>query len=160
MAKLKKRKLRWNASESQQVVGYRIYWAEAGEVGYDSPFADLGNVTEVVLPDEVEGFSPKGDPVEFGVAAVDELGNESDLVILKAPYQFRIPSAPGDLRIEPLNEFHTKGEEPEVEKPNDSKFLIAKGGDSMTESGASSSPIDAKDETKQYFAKLYENPEI
>jgi len=56
MAKMKKRRLRWKASESQQAVGYRLYWAEGGEVGYDSPCVALGNVTEVILPDDVTNW--------------------------------------------------------------------------------------------------------
>ena len=117
MAKMKKRKLRWKASESKQVVGYRLYWAEDGAVGYDSPFVALGNVTEVILPDEVEGFLPKGGPIDFGIAAVDELGNESDLTTFKAPYQFNIPLAPEGLWIESLGENHSKGKESNAEKP-------------------------------------------
>jgi hypothetical protein len=102
MAKIKKRKLRWKASESRQVVGYRLYWAEGETVDYDAPFATLGNVTEVVLPDDVEGFAPKSGPVAFGISAVDELGNESDLVIFKAPFQFNVPLPPEEFWIESL----------------------------------------------------------
>jgi hypothetical protein len=65
----------------------------------------LGNVTEIVLPDEVKSFKPNGGPVEFGVTAVDELGNESDMVTLKAPYQFNIPKAPDDLYLQKLEDF-------------------------------------------------------
>jgi len=156
MAKMKKRKLCWKASESQQVVGYRLYWAEGGEVGYNSPFAALGNVTEVVLPDDVNGFSHKGGPIEFGVAAVDELGNESDLATFKAPYQFNIPLAPEGLWIENLDEFHTEGEEPDDEKLPDPITLIAKGGESKVESAASAAPTEAKDEAGSYSsAQLY-----
>jgi hypothetical protein len=117
MAKIKKRKLRWKASESQQVVGYRLYWAEDGAVGYNSPFSALGNVTEVVLPDGVDGFSPKGGPVEFGVAAIDELGNESDLVVFQAPYQFNVPLAPEELWLDSLDEFHAEEEDAESSEP-------------------------------------------
>ena len=157
MAKMKKRRLRWKASESQQVVGYRLYWAEGGEVGYDSPFAALGNVTEVVLPDDVKGFSHKEGPIEFGVAAVDELGNESDLATFKASYQFNIPQAPEGMWIETLDEFHTEGEEPDDEKPQDPITLFAKGGDATVESESSAVPNEEKDEAGSYFAKLYGN---
>ena len=147
MAKMKKRKLRWKASESQQVVGYRLYWAESGEVGYDSSFTALGNVTEVVLPDDVDGFSPKGGPIEFGVSAVDELGNESDLITFQAPYQFNIPLAPEELWIESLDEFHTEGEEPDAEKPPEPIALFAKNGDTKEETDglAKSSERDKTD---------------
>ena len=155
MAKMKKRKLCWKASESQQVVGYRLYWAESGEVGYDSPFAALGNVTEVLLPDDVKGFSHKGGPIEFGVAAVDELGNESDLATFKASYQFNIPLAPEGLWIETLDKFQTEGEEPDGPIK-----LYAKGGDSKAESEAWAAPTEVKDEAGSYRpAQLYRHPD-
>ena len=101
MAKIKKRKLRWTASDSPQVVGYKLYWSEGGEkVSYESPSEKLGNVTEIVLPDDVASFSPGSGPIEFGVTAVDELGNESDLITIAAPYQFNAPKAPGEFWIE------------------------------------------------------------
>jgi hypothetical protein len=31
MAKLKKRILRWQASSSPQVIGYKLYWSESGD---------------------------------------------------------------------------------------------------------------------------------
>lgn len=100
MGKIKKRKLRWTGSESPQVVGYKLYWEEGGKVTYDSSSAILGNVTEVVLPDEVEDFRPENGPIEFGITAVDELGNESDLVTVSAPYQFIVPQAPDGIWLE------------------------------------------------------------
>jgi len=145
MAKMKKRKLRWKASDSQQVVGYRLYWAEDGAVGYDSPFVALGNVTEVILPDDVEGFSPKGGPIDFGIAAVDELGNESDLTTFNAPYQFNIPLAPEGLWIESPGEFHAAGEETEDEKPLDIITLSDKGGEAKVEKEASVASAEEDD---------------
>ena len=100
MAKIKKRTLRWTASESPQVVGYILYWSEGGQVNYDCPSAKLGNTTEVVLPDDVESFAPESGPIEFGISAVDELGNESDLITISAPYQFNVPQAPEGIWLE------------------------------------------------------------
>jgi len=100
VAKIKKRKLQWTASQSPQVVAYKLYWAQGETVSYECPCTTLGNVTEVVLPDDVESFKPETGPVEFGVTAVDELGNESDLVTVSAPHQFNAPQAPDDLWIE------------------------------------------------------------
>lgn|GEM_PF-1929774 len=120
MAKIKKRKLKWTASESAQVVGYKLYWAEGGEhVGYDSPCAKMGNVTEVVLPDDVAAFAPESSPVEFGIAAVDELGNESDLITVSAPYQFNVPHAPDELWIEGLEKTDAQEEETAPEPPSE-----------------------------------------
>jgi len=108
MARLKKRRLRWKASESPQVVGYRLYWATGGTLGYDSACADLGNVTEVVLPDDIDNFPMTAGPVDIGITAVDELGNESDMITLQAPYQFDVPAAPTDLKFEAAREFFVK----------------------------------------------------
>jgi len=106
MAKMKKRKFRWEASNSSQIVGYKLYWSEWGGVDYNSKCAELGNVSAVVLPDDVAAFTPANGPVEFGLTAIDELGNESDMAIVYAPYQFSVPEAPGNLVIETIQEFH------------------------------------------------------
>ena len=109
MAKIKRRRLRWIASSSPQVVGYKLYWSENGELNYDSQWAMLGNVTEIVLPDDVASFTPNGGPIELGVTAVDELGNESDMITLTAPHQFNIPKAPDDLYLQKLDDFCITG---------------------------------------------------
>ena len=107
MAKLKKRILRWRASSSPQVIGYKLYWLEGGNVDYNSNQALLGNVTEIVLPDDVESFNPCDGNIEFGITSIDELGNESDIITLKAPYQFSVPNAPTNLKLEKLEQFQT-----------------------------------------------------
>jgi len=107
MAKMKKRRISWQASESSQVIGYKLYWAESGELNYDSKHVRVGNVTEIILPDDVKSFTPGNGPMEFGITSIDELENESDMVTLQAPYQFNIPAAPGDPHMETLEQFHT-----------------------------------------------------
>jgi len=109
MAKIKRRKLKWIASESAQVVGYKLYWSEDGAVNYDSKCAILGNVTEIILPDDVNSFIPNGGPIEFAITALDELGNESDMITLKAPYQFNVPKAPDDLYMQKIDDFCITG---------------------------------------------------
>lgn len=106
MAKIKKRKLRWKASDSSQVIGYKLYWSEDGVLNYDSSSKMVGNVTEIILPDDVADFKPKPGPILFGVTAVDELGNESDMVTLAAPYQFSVPKAPDELHMQTMNEYY------------------------------------------------------
>ncbi len=105
MAKIKKRRLKWSASESVQVVGYKLYWSEGSEVNYDSNCVTLGNITEIVLPDDVDAFLPDGGPVVFGITALDEVGNESDMTTLVAPYQFNVPRAPDDFYLQKLDDF-------------------------------------------------------
>jgi hypothetical protein len=106
MAKLKKRILRWQASSSPQVIGYKLYWSDDGDLSYDSNQETVGNVTEIVLPDDVESFKPSSGPIELGIVSVDELGNESDMIKLMAPYQFSVPEAPQNLRIEKLEQIN------------------------------------------------------
>lgn len=102
MAKIKRRLLRWKASTSPQVVGYKLYWSSDGGVDYNSNSVKLGNVNEIILPDDVPDFAHVAGPIELGIAAIDEVGNESDLVTLKTPFQFAVPQAPSDLWLETL----------------------------------------------------------
>lgn len=102
MAKVQKRKIHWNASTSHGVVGYKIYWALGKGVNYDSDFTEVGNVTEVILPDEVPSFPIAAGNIELGVVAVDHIGNESDMTKLYAPFGFTAPDAPTGLTVETL----------------------------------------------------------
>jgi hypothetical protein len=107
MAKIKKRKLSWKASASSQVIGYKLYWSENDDLDYDSNCEMLGNVTEIILPDSVASYKPKTGPIHFGITAVDELGNESDMMLLAAPYQFNVPEAPDDLHLQAIDDYYT-----------------------------------------------------
>jgi hypothetical protein len=115
VAKIKKRILHWKASESPQVVGYKIYWSEGDKVDYESPAANLGNVTQVLLPDDIAGFSPSKGPVEFGITAVDQQGNESDMITFAAAHQFNVPQAPQDVCMEAIDEYHATAAVPKEE---------------------------------------------
>jgi len=114
MAKMKRRRLSWKPSGSPQVVGYKLYWSEGGAVTYDSQSAPLGNVTAVMLPDDIVSFKPGNGPLKIGLTAVDELGNESDMITVSAPYQFSVPEAPGGLKIESVND-HRNASSPDPE---------------------------------------------
>jgi len=96
MAKIRKLKLSWNASDSDTVTGYRLYWSEGSDIGYDSEFIDVGNATEIDLPDAVA--LPDG-PILFGVTAIGKDGNESDMTTLAEPFQLHIPQAPASLSL-------------------------------------------------------------
>ena len=99
---VKKRKIHWNASNSPGVVGYKIYWVVGKGVNYDSDFAEVGKVTEVILPDQVPSFPNVAGNLELGVVAVDHIGNESDMTKLYGPFGFSAPDAPTGLTIETL----------------------------------------------------------
>jgi hypothetical protein len=73
-------------------------------VTYESPSAQLGNVTSVILPDDVSTFEAGNGPLEIGLTAIDELGNESDMIAVSAPYQFSVPEAPASLKIESVSD--------------------------------------------------------
>ena len=102
MARVRKRKVHWDASNGLGVVGYKLYWAVGKGVNYDSDFADLGNVTEVILPDDVPSFPIDAGDIELAVVAVDHIGNESDMTKLYAPFGFTAPDAPTGLTLETL----------------------------------------------------------
>lgn len=106
MAKVKKRRLLWEPSTSPNIIGYKLYWAEKGEVHYDSPCAMIGNGTELLLPEQVPFFPVVRGAVELGITAVNEVGNESDMMIVAAPFQFSVPRAPTSPRLEALKEYH------------------------------------------------------
>jgi hypothetical protein len=102
MARVRKRKVHWNASNGLGVVGYKLYWAVGKGVNYDSDFAEVGKVTEVILPDDVPSFPIDTGDIELAVAAVDHIGNESDMAKLYAPFGFTAPDAPTGLAVETL----------------------------------------------------------
>ena len=106
MAKVKKRRLLWEPSISSNVVGYKLYWAEEGEVNYGSPFTMIGNVAEVVLPEQVPSFPIVKGSIQLGITAVNEVGNESDMMIFTAPFQFSVPDAPTSPTLQALKEYH------------------------------------------------------
>lgn len=72
-------RVRWDASPSANVVGYKLYWAIGGGVDYTSQSAEVGNATEVILPDQVSSFPPFPGYIEIGVTAVNDAGKESQM---------------------------------------------------------------------------------
>jgi hypothetical protein len=102
MARIRKRKIRWNSSNASGVAGYKLYWAVGKEVNYDSDFAEVGNVTEVILPDDVPSFPIVSGDIELGVVAIDHIGNESDMTKLSASFDFTAPDAPTGLALETI----------------------------------------------------------
>ena len=126
MAKIRKCKLTWEASTSEHVVGYKLYWSKGTEVDYDSRCIKIGNVTEIVLPDDV---TLSDDPVMFGVTAVDRDGNESDMATIEKPYRLHIPEAPAGLSIRSSEEFKLVGWPP----PGETLQVVSEPGSETTE---------------------------
>ena len=102
MAKIRRYKLSWDASDSKNVIGYMLYWAKGAEVGYDSKCLKVGNVVEISLPYNV---TLSDSPVIFGITAIDKDGNESDMNKMSEPFQLHVPKAPVSLSLAPLDEY-------------------------------------------------------
>jgi hypothetical protein len=100
MGRIKKRRICWEPSMSDDVVKYRLYWSEDGVVDYTSKSVDVGNVTEVVIPDDIPSFPRIRGDVALGIAAVNEGGNESDMAKMTAKINFIVPDAPTNLVVE------------------------------------------------------------
>jgi hypothetical protein len=106
MAKIRKRKIRWDASTSTDVVGYKVYWAVGGDVNYDSDCVKVGMCEEIIVPDGIPSFPQTQDKIEIGVTAINEIGNESDMAKFSAPFQFSVPESPENLVMENLQDFY------------------------------------------------------
>jgi len=102
MAKVRKTQITWDAVDSPDVAGYRLYWAVGGGVDYNSEFLEVGNVTEIILPDDVPSFPLVAGNIEIGVTAVNQRGNESDMSVFSAPFDFTAPRAPGNIMVKDL----------------------------------------------------------
>ncbi len=102
MGKIKQKRIRWNRSETPDVINYKLYWSEDDGVSYDSNHVTVGNVTELLLPDDLPSFPLIRSKVTFGVSAVDGAGNESDISKLTVDLDFTIPEAPKTIQIEDL----------------------------------------------------------
>jgi hypothetical protein len=136
MAIIKKRKLHWKASASAQTVGYKLYWSRQGELSYSSDSEYLGKVMEVTVPDGLSSFKAGTGPFDFGIVAVDDSGNESDMTTLTVPFHFIAPQAPVEIHIDDLGaekktpeknekilelKSRSKKLEPKVHKPKTAK---------------------------------------
>lgn len=102
MGKVKKKRVRWEPSASLDVTSYRLYWSKHAEVNYNSDHAELGNVSEVILPDDVPSFPLVTGDIEIGVTAVNQVGNESDITKLTVGFNFTVPDAPRNLEVEDI----------------------------------------------------------
>lgn len=95
----------WTASTANDVENYRVYATEENTpISYSSPHRDVGLVTEVDLGALAnEGFTPLIDAdglFNLGVAALDDMGNESDIAVKPSvPLDFVPPEAPTGLGV-------------------------------------------------------------
>lgn len=101
MGRIKQRKVRWEPSTSADV-SYRLYWSEDGAVNYDSDYADVGNVLQITLPDDILSFPLISGKIELGISAISRAGNESEITRATVHLDFTLPEQPRDLRVEDL----------------------------------------------------------
>lgn len=100
MGRIKKKRICWDLSRSDDVVKYRLYWSEDGMVDYTSKYVDVGNVKEIVIPDDIPSFPRVKGDVALGITAVNDEGNESDLTKVTAKINFLVPDAPTNIVVE------------------------------------------------------------
>jgi len=99
MGKIKSRKVRWEPSSTPEVV-YRLYWSCGGGVDYNSDYADVGDLTEIVLPDDIPSFPLTAGRFELGISAINRTGNESVITKAAVHLDFSIPDPPKNLMVE------------------------------------------------------------
>jgi hypothetical protein len=104
VGRIRQKRLRWNPSGSGDVKGYRLYWSKGGSVDFRSDHVDLGQVTEVILPDGVPSFPLIAGEIRIGITAINSVGNESAIKEVTAQINFLIPEAPGAIVIEDAEE--------------------------------------------------------
>jgi hypothetical protein len=95
VSKTRRKRIRWSRSSSLNVVSYRLYWAVLGDVSYDSEFVEVGDRTEVILPDRVLPLGNVRGKVALGITALSREGNESDMVRLSIDFdslEYGIPT--------------------------------------------------------------------
>ena len=100
------RTLKFRASDSPDVVKYKLYVSEVPEeVGYDSESVDLDNQPDadnyiVVNLAELSIMTTKDGIYNLGVTAVDDAGNESSMSkAADVPLDFVAPNPPGALEL-------------------------------------------------------------
>jgi Tfp pilus assembly protein PilZ len=102
MGKIRTKKLRWEPAAGEATTKYKLYWSENGTVDYASSFAEVGAVTQVILPEDIPSFPRIAGNLELGIAAVNQAGNESDITKISAYFDFTVPEAPKSLVVEDL----------------------------------------------------------
>lgn len=102
MGKVKSKKLRWEPAAGEEAATYKLYWSENGTVDYTSSSAEVGTVTQIILPDDVPSFPRIAGSLELGITAVNQAGNESDITTISAYFDFTVPEAPKSLVVEDL----------------------------------------------------------
>jgi hypothetical protein len=99
MGKILPKVARWQPSETPEVL-YRFYWATCAPVRQKLDYAEVGTVTQIILPNDIPSFPLIAGKMVLGVSAVTQSGAESDITTVTADIDFTIPKAPRNLRVE------------------------------------------------------------
>ena len=102
VGKIRQKKSRWQGSPTPGINKYKLYWSTDGVLDYSSPSLELGNSNEVVLPEGAPSFPLVNGTLTLGISAVNDAGNESDITEMTAEFNFVVPDAPRNLKIEDL----------------------------------------------------------
>ena len=98
MAKVRKYTMIWGASPDTDVTRYFVRATQSPAVpDYDTPYDDVGNVTQCDLP---LPHTPLIDgDLTVALTAVDDVGNESDMVMMTVPFDLVVPAPPTGLQM-------------------------------------------------------------
>lgn len=97
MAKIKSLHVTLPPSNSPDVVEYRLRITPINtDPTYDSTFISLGDDPTNIDIARLDGLAEVDDVVNMAFSAVDDAGNESDMVMVRnVPLDFLAPNAPG-----------------------------------------------------------------
>lgn len=95
MSKIIKKEIFWTPVEGSDVVGYRVYIGKHDTpFSYDLPFVESFD-SSVVVPDSFPPNTFDEDTTySIFITAVDDVENESDPLVLSAPFDFVAPNPP------------------------------------------------------------------
>ena len=152
MAKIRKYKLSWKASDSKNIIGYKLYWSKGSAVSYDSECIEVGIATEIPISADITAL---GGPIMFGISAIDRYGNESDITTIPKPIYFTVPDAPQNLSLNALDDFRVVSQskpQPEVSKNEDiTQSKKSEDDDAVTEA------IESRLDSKRARMKFYDD---
>jgi hypothetical protein len=63
-------------------------------------YENVETVTQVTIPDDIPSFPLVAGKIVWGVSAVTQAGNGSEITTVTEDIDFTIPGAPGNFRIE------------------------------------------------------------
>lgn len=103
MAEIRKKRVRWTAAPDADVVSHRVrVGLEGAALDYGSPYVQVDMPeTSIILPDSFPaGTFDLDQNYTLGISAVDDVGNEGDIVEVASPFDFVAPGVPTEIVVE------------------------------------------------------------